>query len=186
VSLSVARRRTVADHPCMGVGVVRVRRFWLVLSAVAVLGSAFLVEHAPAAGSACSLITAAQARALLGYPLRIRKGETAADCVISAFPVRLDPETLAPVHPTITFSVTGDSARARPFAQELADARKRGFGPAPGFGSSSYLVEGPQRGAVGIYARVGASILELDVGPASKPITRAQALSVARRIGRNV
>ena len=166
----------------MRVGVARTSRFALVLSVAAVLGSALLVERAPAAPRACSLITAAWARTLLGYPLRVRRGDTAADCVISAFPVRLDPETLAPVRPTITFSVTSESARGRPFRQELADARKRGFGPAPGFGSSSYLVAGPQRGALGIYARVRAGILELDVGPATRPITRAQALTVARRI----
>ena len=132
----------------------RPNRFALALSVAAVL-SAHFVDRAAAAPSACSLITAAQARTLLGYPLRVRQGDTAADCVVVAFPVRLDPETLAPVRPTITFSVTSESARARPFRQELADARKRGFGPAPGFGSSSYLVVGPQRGALGIYARGG-------------------------------
>ena len=163
----------------------RPNRFALALSIAAVL-SAHFVDRAAAAPSACSLITAAQARTLLGYPLRVRQGDTAADCVVVAFPIRLDPETLAPVRPTITFSVSSESARARPFRQELADARKRGFGPAPGFGSSSYLVVGPQRGALGIYARVRAAILELDVGPATRQITRAQALTVARRIAGKV
>jgi hypothetical protein len=152
----------------------------------AVVGAALLAGPAAATPAACSLITAAQARSLLGYPLRVRRGDTAADCVIVASPVRLDPETLAPVRPTITFSVAGESARARPFRQELADARKRGFGPVPGFGSSSYLVLGPQPGALGIYAKVRTSILELDVGQAKKPITRAQALSLARRIAAKI
>jgi hypothetical protein len=158
----------------------------LVLSAVAVLGFALPAERAAASPAACSLIGVAQARSLLGYALRVRRGDTAADCVISAFPIRLDPETLSPLHPSITFSVASESARARSFRQELADARGRGFGPAPGFGASSYLVAGPQPGALGVYARVRGMILELDVGPATKPIARARALSLARRIAAKI
>ena len=46
----------------MRVAVARRYRFALVLSIAAVLGSALLVERAPATPNACSLITAAQAR----------------------------------------------------------------------------------------------------------------------------
>jgi len=169
----------------MGVGSARVRGLALVLSAVGA-GLALHAEGAVASPAACSLISSAQARSLLGYPLRVRRGDTAADCVISAFPIRLDPETLSPVRPTITFSVASESARARSFRQELADARRRGFGPVPGFGSSSYLVFGPQPGALGVYAKVRGTILELDVGPATKPIARSLALSLARRIAEKI
>lgn len=165
----------------MGVRSARACGLAFVLSAVCALGFALDAEGA-ASPAACSLVSSAQARSLLGYPLRVRRGDTAADCVISASPVRLDPETLSPVRPTITFSAASESARARPFRQELADARRRGFGPVPGFGSSSYLVVGPQLGALGVYAKVRGTIFELDVGPATKPISRSLALSLARRI----
>lgn len=166
----------------MGIRNGRACGFALVLSALSAFGSALHTERAAATPAACSLISAAQARSVLGYPLRLRRGDTAADCVIVAFPIRLDPETLSPVRPTITFSVASESTLARPFRKELADARRRGFGPAPGFGSSSYLVTGPQPGALGVYASVRGTILNLDVGPATKPIARSQALSLARRI----
>lgn len=169
----------------MGLGVRGVHRRVLALSAAVVLGS-MLVAQAGGAPSACAAITAAQAQSVLGYTVRIRRGDTAADCVITAFPVRLDPETLAPTRPTVTFSVASESARARPFRQELADARRRGFPPVPGFGSTSYLVVGPQPGVLGIYAKVRTAVLEVDVGPATRPVTRAQALSLARRIAAKV
>jgi hypothetical protein len=170
----------------MGKRAWRTSRFALVLTLATAAGLAILAERAPASPAACSLVTAAQAQSLLGYPLRVHRGDTAADCVLSAFPVRLDPETLSPVRPTITFSVASEAARARPFRQELADARRRGFGPAPGFGSSSYLVVGPQPGAFGVYAKVRGMVLELDVGPATKPVTRARALTLARRIAARI
>ncbi|HET7514030.1 MAG TPA: hypothetical protein VFJ60_04455 [Gaiella sp.] len=170
----------------MGRSARRTSRFALVLTLATAAGLALLADRAPASPAACSLVTAAQAQSLLGYSVRVRRGDTAADCVLSAFPVRLDPETLSPVRPTITFSVASETARARPFRQELADARRRGFGAAPGFGSSSYLVVGPQPGALGVYAKVRGMVLELDVGPATKPITRVRALTLARRIAAGI
>jgi hypothetical protein len=47
-------------------------------------------------------------------------------------------------------------------------------------------VLGPQPGALGVYAKVRRAILELDVGPATRPIARSLALSLARRIARKI
>ena len=102
--------------------------------------------------------------------------------MISASPIRLDPrDALAGSADDHLFGRERVGARAV-LRQELADARRRGFGPVPGFGSSSYLVVGPQPGALGVYAKVRGTILELDVGPATDPIARYLALSLARRI----
>jgi hypothetical protein len=39
-----------------------------------------------------------------------------------------------------------------------------------------------QPGALGIYARIRGTVLEIGVGPAKKPVTRARALRFARFI----
>jgi len=139
-----------------------------------------------ASPTACALVTDSKAQAILGYAVKIRQGETAADCVIVATPVKLDSETLYPIHPTVDFTVYTDGSRARPFVRELRDARRRGFGPVPGFGSNSYLVVGPQTGALGVYAKVRGTVLNMTVGPSKKPLSRAQALAVARHLARGL
>ena len=57
-------------------------------------------------------------------PLRIQRGETDADCVIVSVPLKLDPETMSPLHPSIDFSVFVDGTRARSFSPEIAEMRK--------------------------------------------------------------
>ena len=156
----------------------------------AVALSGVLCATAASAGvalpTACALVPDSKARAIVGYAVKARRGETAADCVIVATPVKLDSETLYPIHPTIDFSVYADGSRARPFARELRDARRRGFGPVPGFGSNSYLVVGPQSGALGVYAKIRGAVLNMTVGPSKKPLRRAQALAFARHIARGL
>jgi hypothetical protein len=118
--------------------------------------------------------------------VKIRRGETAADCVIVATPLRLDSETLYPIRPTIDVSVFADGSRPRPFAVELRDARRRGFGPVPGLGSNSYLVVGPQSGALAIYAKIRGTVLNMTVGPSTKPLSRTQAFALARRLAQGL
>ena len=154
--------------------------------AVGCLGCWVGISDSASYGTACSLTSAAEARALLGYTVRIQKGETGADCVILAIPVKLDPNTLSPMHPTIDFTVFADGTRPRPFSRELADARKRGFGPVPGFGSNSYLVPGPQPGALGIYVKVGPMVINLGVGPSKITVPRPKAFALARRIAKRM
>jgi hypothetical protein len=163
----------------------RYRRFEAAV-ALAVVLCATAASASVASPTACALVTDAKARAIVGYAVKIRRGDTAADCVIVATPVRLDSETLYPIHPTIDFSVFADGSRPRSFAQELRDARRRGFGPVPGFGSNSYLVAGPQSGAFGVYAKIRGTVLNMNVGPSKRPLGRAQALAFAHRLARGL
>ena len=155
-------------------------------AAVGCLGCWVGISDSASYGTACSLTSAMEVRALLGYTVRIQKGETDADCVLLAIPVKLDPKTLSPMHPTIDFTVYKDGTRPRPFSRELADARKRGFGPVPGFGDNSYLVPGPQPGALGIYAKAGPMVINLDVGPSKTTVPRAKTVVLAHRIARRM
>ena len=121
------------------------------------LASALLAERAPVASPSRLLADQLLRRpgALLGYPLRVRRGDTAADCVISAFPIRLDPETLCAgsaddhvLGRRASRRARGPSDRSSPTRAGAASARCRASGRAP------ISWSGPQRGALGIYARV--------------------------------
>jgi hypothetical protein len=136
-----------------------------------------------ASTTACSLVRIAQARSILGYPVRIQRGETDEDCVIVNVPLKLDPETLSPLHPSIDFSVFVDGTHAGPrFTAQIKAERKHPFVPVSGLGPLATLLPGPYGGSYGIFAKVGENVIQLNVGPAKKPISQAQGIRLARAI----
>jgi hypothetical protein len=131
---------------------------------------------------ACSLITVAQARSILGYPIQIKRGDTDEDCVLLSVPIKLDPETLRPQHPTVDFSVFADGAHGRSFSSEITEMRKHPYVALTGLGAGATLLPGPSGGSFGVFARVGRKVLQLNAGPAKKPIGQAQGVRLARTI----
>ena len=162
----------------------------LVLVVVAtLLAAASAASAATAAGGrvasrkACSLVRVAQARSILGYPIRIQRGETDENCVIENVPLKLDPETLSPLHPSIDFAVFVDGTHAGPrFSAQIMAERKHPFVPVSGLGPLATLLPGPYGGSYGIFAKVGETVIHFNAGPAKKPISRAQGLRLARAI----
>ena len=145
--------------------------------------TAALVGDGGAAGTrACSLITVAQARSILGYPVQVKRGDTDEDCVLLSVPIRLDPETMSPQHPTVDFSVFADGSHARSFSSEITAMRKHPYVALTGLGAGATLLPGPSDGSFGVFARVGGTVLQLNAGPAKKPIGQAQGVRLARTI----
>jgi hypothetical protein len=148
-----------------------------------VLTAATTASGRVASTTACSLISVAQARSILGYPVRIRRGETDESCVIENVPLKLDPETLSPLHPSIDFSVFVDGTHAGPrFSVQIKEERKHPFVPVSGLGPLASLLPGPYGGSYGIFAKVGENVVRFNAGPATKPISQAQGIRLARAI----
>ena len=130
-----------------------------------------------ASTTACALVEVAQARGILGYPLRIQRGETDENCVIVSVPLKLDPETLSPLHPSIDFAVFVDGTHAGPrFSAQIRAERKHPFVPVSGLGPLATLLPGPYGGSYGIFAKVGENVIDFNAGPAKKPISQAQGI----------
>jgi len=161
------------------------RRRGSIVSAIGVAASllaAIAGEGGAAGRPACSLVTVAQARSILGYPVQMKRGDTDEDCVLLGVPVKLDPETLSPVHPTVDFSVFADGTHARSFSSEITAMRKHRYVALTGLGAGATLLPGPSGGSFGVFAKVGGTVLQLNAGPAKKPISQAQGVRLARTI----
>src|SRR5262249_9219658 len=124
----------------------------------------------------------AQVRSILGYPVEMKRGDTDADCVIRGVPIKLDPETLSPVHPTVDFTVFVDGSRPRSFSSEIAAIRKHPYVAVAGLGPLATLLPGPTGGSFGVFAKVGKMVLQLNVGPAKSQVSRARGFTLTRRI----
>ncbi len=163
---------------------VKLLRAGLVVVFVAtVLAAAAAASGRVASTTACSLVSVAQARSILGYPVRIQRGDTDEQCVIENVPLKLDPETLSPLHPSIDFAVFADGTHAGPrFSAQIQAERKYGFVPVSGLGPLATLLPGPYGGSYGIFAKVGENVIRFNAGPAKKPISRAQGIRLARAI----
>jgi hypothetical protein len=136
-----------------------------------------------ASTTACSLVSVAQARSILGYPVRIQRGDTDEQCVIVNVPIKLDAETLSPLHPSIDFAVYIDGTHAGPgFLAQISAERKYPFVPVSGLGPLASLSLGPYGGSFGIFAKVGKNVIRFHAGPAKKPISQAQGIRLARAI----
>lgn len=149
---------------------------------VAATHGAAAMSSQASAPRACSLVDAAQARSILGYPVTVKKGETDENCVLVSVPLKLDPDTLSPLHPSVDFAVFVDGTHARPFSVEIAVERKHPFVAVSGLGPLATLVPGPYGGSFGIFAKVGRNVIQLNVGPAKHPVSRAQGIRLARAI----
>lgn len=136
--------------------------------------------------NACSLLTAPAAKLILGYPVRLMKGETVEDCNLTATPIYLDPETLQPRHPGLILEVD----KGRPGAcskltsltpQQTLHARVT---PVSGLGSRAAIVWTTNvpatAGSYFLCAEVRGSILQLSVGVAKTPISHTQGVKLAK------
>jgi hypothetical protein len=163
---------------------VKLLRAGLVFVLVATLfAAAGAASGRVASTTACSLVSVAQARSILGYPVRIQRGETDEQCVIENVPIKLDPETLSPLHPSIDFAVYVDGTHAGPgFSTQIKAERKYPFVAVSGLGPLASLSLGPYGGSYGIFAKVGENVIRFHAGPAKKPISQAQGIRLARAI----
>jgi hypothetical protein len=163
---------------------VKLLRAGSVLVVVAtVLAVATTASGRVASKRACSLVSVAQARSILGYPVRIQKGETDEQCVIVSAPLKIDSSTLSPLHPSIDFGVYLDGSHAGPgFLAQVKAERKHPFVPVSGLGPLATLMPGPFGGSYGIYAKVGQNVIRFNAGPAKNPISQAQGIRLARAI----
>jgi hypothetical protein len=147
-----------------------------------VLAAAAAASGRVASPSACSLVRVAQSRSILGYPVRIQRGETEEYCVMVSVPIKLD-ENLHPIHPSVSFGIYADGSHATHFVDQIKQARKSPlFVPLSGLGPLATLSPASDAGHFVIFAKVGANVISLDVGPAQKPISQAQGIRLARAI----
>ena len=170
----------------MARGLATVAAVTVVLVTAAVAGAAV---RGAAAINACSLISAVQARSVLGYQVRVQKGETIANCVLVSTPVKLDPTTMKPRRPTVGFELYVEGSRPGTFSSLIAGARTPNakVTRVTGLGSSAYIVSSRSKNPyiVGQYvllAKVGKTILDLSVGPGATPISQAQGVKLAKLI----
>ena len=150
-----------------------------------VLAAASAASGRVATTSACSLVRLAQTRSILGYPVKITRGETDESCVIQNVPLKLD-ENLNPVHPSIDFSVWVDGTHGRSFSALVKQERKHPFVPISGLGPLATLLPIPYGGSYGILAKVGQYVIRFNAGPARKPISQGQGIRLARAIAARV
>jgi len=135
--------------------------------------------HGSAAITACSLITAAKAAKILGYPVRLSKGESAEDCNIVATPIKIqDGQTF---HPTIIVEVDPSNPA---LYKRLATGK--GTHPLAGLGSRAFISYNPSINGFYVGAEVHGMFLQLSRGDAIKPITHAQGITLAKIIASRI
>ena len=144
--------------------------------AIAPTGS---VGRGSASITACSLVTAAKAAKILGYPVRLSKGESAEDCNIVATPIKIqDGQTF---HPTIIVEVDPSNPA---LYKQLATGK--GTHPLAGLGSRAFISYNPSINGFYIGAEVHGMLLQLSLGDAIKPITHAQGITLAKLIASRI
>ena len=144
--------------------------------AVAATGSA---SHGSASITACSLVTATKAAKILGYPVRLSKGETPEDCNIVATPIKIqDGRTF---HPTAIVEVDPSNPA---LYKKLATGK--GTHPLAGLGSRAFISYNPSINGFFIGAEVHGMLLQLSVGDAIKPITHAQGIALGKLIASRI
>jgi len=144
--------------------------------AIAPTGSA---RRASASVNACSLVNAAKAGKVLGYAVRLSKGETAQDCNIIATPIKIqDGHTF---HPTTIVEVDPSNPR---LYKQLATGK--GTHPLAGLGSRAFISYNPSINGFYIGAEVHGMLLQVSVGDATKPITHAQGITLAKLIASRI
>ena len=163
---------------------MKLLRAGLVFVVVAtVLAAAAAASGRVASPRACSLVNVARARSILGYPVRIQRGDTDEQCVIVSVPLKIDSLTLSPLHPSIDFGVYLDGSHAGPgFLAQVKAERKHPFVPVSGLGPLATLMPGSYGGSFGIYAKVGENVIRLNAGMPKKPISQPQGIRLARAI----
>ena len=99
-------------------------------------------------------------------------------------PLKIDSLTLSPLHPSVDFAVYPDGSTAGPgfLAQVKAERKNPHWVPVSGLGPLATLVPRSDGGGYWIHAKVGQNVIRLDVGPATKPISQAQGIRIARAI----
>ena len=136
--------------------------------------------HGSASITACSLVTAAKAAKILGYPVRLSTGESAEDCNIIATPIKIqDGQTF---HPTTIVEV--DPSNPAAYKQLLATGK--GNHPLAGLGSRAFISYNPSINGFYIGAEVHGMLLQVSVGDAIKPITHAQGITLAKLIASRI
>ena len=138
--------------------------------AIAPTGSA---GRASASINACSLITTAKAAKILGYPVRLSKGETVEDCNIVAKPIKI--EDGRTFRPTIIVEVD-------PTKPGLYKRLAKGGHPVAGLGSRAFVSYHPSLNGFFIGAEVHGMLLQLSLAEAIVPITHAQGIMLAKLI----
>jgi hypothetical protein len=135
--------------------------------------------HGSASITACSLVTAPKAAKILGYPVRLSKGETAQDCNIIATPIKIrDGHTF---HPTTIVEVDPSNPT---LYKQLATGK--GSHPLAGLGSRAFISYNPSINGFYIGAEVHGMLLQVSVGDAIKPITHAQGITLAKLIASRI
>lgn len=146
----------------------------VVALAIAPTGSA---RRASGSLTACSLVTAAKAGKILGYPVRLSKGETAQDCNIVAKPIKIQGGQT--FRPTIIVEVD-------PTNPALYQMLAKGGHPVAGLGSRAFISYNPSINGFFIGAEVHGKLLQLSLAQSIKPITHAQGITLAKLIASKI
>jgi hypothetical protein len=151
---------------------MRARGVFLLIGAT--LGLVALAAAVPATArsgslpNACSLITASQARSILGHPVRLHAGDTPQICVFVS-------SGGDPGRSTVEMFLRTDKSGRMSFAQTT-----RGAPPISGLGATAY--GGQQNGAAIFYLvlKKGTTDVDLFDTPGDDPATLAQLKRIAR------
>src|SRR3954471_7277148 len=115
--------------------------------------------------NACSVINAAKAAKILGYPVRLSKGETVEDCNIVGKPIKI--EDGRTFRPTIILEI--DPIKPGLYKTVMAQAGGKNAKTAvvPGLGSRAFIVSIPALvGSYFVGAEVHGMLLQVSVGQA--------------------
>jgi hypothetical protein len=156
-------------------------------AAGAVAGALAIVPSGGAAQTsttvvACSVIDVARVAGVVGYPVRLGKGETAQDCNIIASPIKIG-EDGRPVRPTIVVEIDPTRPGLYKTVMTQAGGRTAKTAGVPGLGSHAFVVSIPSlAGSFFVGAEVHGILLQVSVGQAVRPIAKSQAVALAKLI----